>query len=213
GPSPTGVVFKHATKACGAASTDGVATDRHAGALVARRGVGDRLPTREDRTAAGADHGGDDARPAGAARTRQPPRRGPTVHLSIACVAGRRPGGGDARAVAQSVRRRRHGLRHSVARLAQADAGGSRRSAASGTQEGAPLMEHILTTWLLTYGVHSAMYTALAFVAERTRWGAVASRRDAFWKLALVGGVVTSTVFVVAGWGRSGAAGSPRAQG
>ena len=67
-------------------------------------------------------------------------------------------------------------------------------------------MEHILTTWLLTYAVHGAMFTALAFVAERTRWGAVASRRDAFWKLALVGGVVTSTVFVVAGSAPSGAA-------
>jgi hypothetical protein len=67
-------------------------------------------------------------------------------------------------------------------------------------------MEHILTTWLLTYAVHAAMFTALAFVAERTRWGAVASRRDAFWKLALVGGVVTSTVFVVAGSAPSGAA-------
>ena len=40
-------------------------------------------------------------------------------------------------------------------------------------------MEHILTTWLLTYAAHGAMFTALAFVAERTRWGAVASRRDA----------------------------------
>ena len=67
-------------------------------------------------------------------------------------------------------------------------------------------MEHILTTWLLTYAVHGAMFTALAFVAERTRWGAVASRRDAFWKLALVGGVVTSTVFVVAGSAPTGAA-------
>jgi Zn-dependent protease with chaperone function len=67
-------------------------------------------------------------------------------------------------------------------------------------------MEHILTTWLLTYAVHGAMFTALAFVAERTRWGAVASRRDAFWKLALVGGVVTSTAFVAAGSAPSGAA-------
>jgi Zn-dependent protease with chaperone function len=67
-------------------------------------------------------------------------------------------------------------------------------------------MEHILTTWLLTYAVHGAIFTALAFVAERTRWGAVASRRDAFWKLALVGGVVTSTVFVAAGSAPSGAA-------
>jgi Zn-dependent protease with chaperone function len=67
-------------------------------------------------------------------------------------------------------------------------------------------MEHILTTWLLTYAAHGAMFTALALVAERTRWGAVASRRDAFWKLALVGGVVTSTVFVAAGSAPSGAA-------
>jgi Zn-dependent protease with chaperone function len=67
-------------------------------------------------------------------------------------------------------------------------------------------MEHTLTTWLLTYAAHGAMFTALAFVAERTRWGAVASRRDAFWKLALVGGVVTSTVFVAAGSAPSGAA-------
>ena len=68
------------------------------------------------------------------------------------------------------------------------------------------MTEHILTTWLLTYAVHGALFTALAFVAERTCWGAVASRRDAFWKLALVGGVVTSTVFVVAGSAPSGAA-------
>jgi len=67
-------------------------------------------------------------------------------------------------------------------------------------------MEYNLTTWLLTYVVHGAMFTALAFVAERSRWGAVPSRRDAFWKLALVGGVVTSTVFVVAGSAPSGAA-------
>src|SRR4029450_4406502 len=99
--------------------------------------------------------------------------------------------------VAQSVRRRRHGLRHAVARPAQADAGGSTRSAASGTQQGAPLMEHILTTWLLTYAVHGAMFTALAFVAERTRWRGVRSR---------LGGGVTSPVFVVAGSAPSGAA-------
>src|SRR4051812_5519242 len=61
------------------------------------------------------------------------------------------------------------------------------------------MTEHILTTWLLTYAVHGAMFTALAAVAERTRWGAVPSRRDAFWKLALVGGIVTSTGFVAAG--------------
>ncbi|HVH36683.1 MAG TPA: M56 family metallopeptidase [Tahibacter sp.] len=67
-------------------------------------------------------------------------------------------------------------------------------------------MEHILSTWLLTYAVHGAMFTALAFVAERTHWGAVASRRDAFWKLALVGGVVTSTVFMAAGSAPAGAA-------
>lgn len=68
------------------------------------------------------------------------------------------------------------------------------------------MTEHILTTWLLTYAAHGAMFTALAFVAERTRWGAVASRRDAFWKLALVGGILTSTVFVAAGSAPAGAA-------
>ena len=68
------------------------------------------------------------------------------------------------------------------------------------------MTEHILTTWLLTYAVHGALFAALAAVAERTRWGAVASRRDAFWKLALVGGIVTSTVFVAAGSAPSGAA-------
>ncbi len=68
------------------------------------------------------------------------------------------------------------------------------------------MTEHTMTTWLLTYAAHGAMFTALAFVAERTRWGVVASRRDAFWKLALVGGVVTSTVFVAAGSAPSGAA-------
>ena len=68
------------------------------------------------------------------------------------------------------------------------------------------MTEHILTTWLLTYAVHGALFAALAAVAERTCWGAVASRRDAFWKLALVGGVVTSTVFVAAGSAPAGAA-------
>ena len=56
------------------------------------------------------------------------------------------------------------------------------------------MTEHILATWLLTYAVHGALLAALAAVAERTCWGAVASRRDAFWKLALVGGILTSTV-------------------
>jgi hypothetical protein len=65
---------------------------------------------------------------------------------------------------------------------------------------------HILTTWLLTYAVHGALFAALAAVVERTRWGAVASRRDAFWKLALVGGILTSTVFVAAGSAPAGAA-------
>jgi beta-lactamase regulating signal transducer with metallopeptidase domain len=68
------------------------------------------------------------------------------------------------------------------------------------------MTEHILTTWLLTYAVHGALLAALAAVAERTCWGAVASRRDAFWKLALVGGIVTSTVFVAAGSAPAGAA-------
>jgi hypothetical protein len=38
------------------------------------------------------------------------------------------------------------------------------------------MTEHILTTWLLTYAVHGALFAALAAVAERTCWGAVASR-------------------------------------
>ncbi|HEY9462991.1 MAG TPA: M56 family metallopeptidase, partial [Vicinamibacterales bacterium] len=63
-----------------------------------------------------------------------------------------------------------------------------------------------MTTWLLTYAAHGALFAALASVAERTRWGAVPSRRDAFWKLALVGGIVTSTVFVAAGSAPAGAA-------
>ena len=54
--------------------------------------------------------------------------------------------------------------------------------------------------------MHGALFAALAAVAERTRWGAVASRRDAFWKLALVGGILTSTVFVAAGSAPAGAA-------
>src|SRR5262245_60095239 len=65
---------------------------------------------------------------------------------------------------------------------------------------------HVLTTWLLTYAVHGALFVALAAAAERTRWGAVASRRDAFWKLALVGGILTSTVFVAAGSAPAGTA-------
>ena len=68
------------------------------------------------------------------------------------------------------------------------------------------MTDHIVTTWLLTYAVHGALFAALAAVAERTCWGAVASRRDAFWKLALVGGIVTSTVFVAAGSAPAGAA-------
>src|SRR5262245_61778205 len=68
------------------------------------------------------------------------------------------------------------------------------------------MIAHILTTWLLTYAVHGALFAALAAVAERTCWGAVASRRDAFWKLALIGGVLTSTVFVAAGSAPSGVA-------
>jgi Zn-dependent protease with chaperone function len=68
------------------------------------------------------------------------------------------------------------------------------------------MTQHILTTWLLTYAVHGALFAALAAVAERTCWGAVASRRDAFWKLALVGGILTSTVFVAAGSAPAGAA-------
>ena len=68
------------------------------------------------------------------------------------------------------------------------------------------LTEHTLTTWLLTYAVHGALFAMLAAVAERTGWGAVASRRDAFWKLALVGGIGTSTIFVAAGSAPAGAA-------
>ena len=55
-------------------------------------------------------------------------------------------------------------------------------------------MEHILTTWLLTYAVHGAMFTALAFVAERTRWGAVAAvvcqSSDAAFHCLMSSGVV-----------------------
>jgi len=68
------------------------------------------------------------------------------------------------------------------------------------------MADHVFTTWLLTYAAHSALFTALATVAERTRWGAPPSRRDALWKLALVGGVLTSTLFVAAGSAPSGAA-------
>jgi len=68
------------------------------------------------------------------------------------------------------------------------------------------MTDHVFTTWLLTYAAHSALFTALAAVAERTRWGAPPSRRDALWKLALVGGVLTSTLFVAAGSAPSGAA-------
>jgi len=68
------------------------------------------------------------------------------------------------------------------------------------------MADHVFTTWLLTYAAHSALFTALAAVAERTRWGAPPSRRDALWKLALVGGILTSTLFVAAGSAPSGAA-------
>jgi Zn-dependent protease with chaperone function len=68
------------------------------------------------------------------------------------------------------------------------------------------MADHVFTTWLLTYAAHSALFTALAAVAERTRWGAPPSRRDAMWKLALVGGLLTSTLFVAAGSAPSGAA-------
>ncbi len=68
------------------------------------------------------------------------------------------------------------------------------------------MTEHALTTWLLTYAAHAALFAVLAAAAERTRWGSVPSRRDALWKLALVGGVVTATVFLAAGSAPSGAA-------
>jgi beta-lactamase regulating signal transducer with metallopeptidase domain len=68
------------------------------------------------------------------------------------------------------------------------------------------MAEHPLTTWLLTYAAHGALFTALAAVAERTRWGAAPPRRDALWKLALVGGFLTSTLFAAAGAAPSGAA-------
>lgn len=68
------------------------------------------------------------------------------------------------------------------------------------------MTERMLTTWLLTYAAHSALLAAVAVVAERTRWGAPAARRDAFWKLALVGGLVTSTLFVATGSAPAGAA-------
>jgi beta-lactamase regulating signal transducer with metallopeptidase domain len=68
------------------------------------------------------------------------------------------------------------------------------------------MVEHFLATWLFTYAAHAALFAALAAVAERTRWGAAPARRDALWKLALVGGVLTSTLFVAAGSAPSGAA-------
>ena len=68
------------------------------------------------------------------------------------------------------------------------------------------MTEHVLSTWVLTYAAHGALFTALAAVAERTRWGAAPSRRDAFWKFALVGAFLTSTIFVAAGSAPSGAA-------
>jgi beta-lactamase regulating signal transducer with metallopeptidase domain len=68
------------------------------------------------------------------------------------------------------------------------------------------MVEHLLTTWFLTYAAHGALFAALAAIAERTRWGAAPARRDALWKLALVGGVLTSTLFVAAGSAPSGAA-------
>jgi beta-lactamase regulating signal transducer with metallopeptidase domain len=65
---------------------------------------------------------------------------------------------------------------------------------------------HPATTWLLTYAAHSALLTALAAVFERTAWGAASERRDAVWKLALVGGIASATVFVALGSAPSGAA-------
>ena len=45
-------------------------------------------------------------------------------------------------------------------------------------------MEHIMATWLLTYAAHGAMFTALAFVAERTRWepSRRAATRSGSWR-------------------------------
>ena len=65
---------------------------------------------------------------------------------------------------------------------------------------------HFATTWLLTYAAHSALLTAIAAVFERTPWGAPPPRRDAVWKVALVGGIASATVFVALGAAPSGAA-------
>jgi beta-lactamase regulating signal transducer with metallopeptidase domain len=65
---------------------------------------------------------------------------------------------------------------------------------------------HFATTWLLTYAAHCALLTAIAAVFERTPWGAPPPRRDAVWKVALVGGIASATVFVALGAAPSGAA-------
>src|SRR5262245_51869026 len=75
------------------------------------------------------------------------------------------------------------------------------------------MTEHLLTTWLLTYAVHGTLFTALAAVAERTCWGAVASRRDAVWEPARVRGILTATAFVAAGSAPAGAAIHPSPEG
>lgn len=68
------------------------------------------------------------------------------------------------------------------------------------------MSDHLATTWLLTYAAHSALLTLLAAAIERTPWGAAPPRRDAVWKLALVGGAVSATVFAAMGSAPSGAA-------
>jgi len=48
--------------------------------------------------------------------------------------------------------------------------------------------------WALTYVVHSTLLIAAAAALTRTPWGRAARARDALWKCALVGGLLTATL-------------------
>jgi hypothetical protein len=48
--------------------------------------------------------------------------------------------------------------------------------------------------WALTYGVHSTILVVAAAALTRSRWGRAARTRDAIWKCALVGGLLTGTL-------------------
>ncbi len=51
-----------------------------------------------------------------------------------------------------------------------------------------------MIAWALTYVVHSTLLVVAAAIVTRTPWGRAARTRDAIWKCALVGGLLTATL-------------------